>query len=391
LPQEVTFAGGNTVTYGYDASGSKLSVTYQTGGTTIKTEYMGNKVYNNGTLSMVLTEEGYLTLPGTTPAYHYYLKDHQGNNRVVIDQGGTVQQVNHYYPFGGLFGEGMQLSNQPYKYNGKELDRKFGLDLYDYGARHYDAALGWWFTMDPLAEKYYSISPYAYCGNNPVRFTDPTGMVIDSLSQADWDKQKNTITAQRDKLVEKNKNGKNDARIASINGTLNNMTTLEGSDQVYSLQSVDGNKGQLRFDPATGNIVIEYYSTDNFVHEVTHGAQFESGNIGFSTQTGMVIGNDLWDEAAAYTAQFNYSTSSIGGVSNASQITPQWVSNITVADGSKPYGPGGAFNVGQRVLNANSTMTSAYLAYPHLRQQIISSGSLLNQVPFRNYPNYRFK
>jgi len=176
LPSVITFADGNTITYGYDAAGSKLSVAYKSGGSTVKTEYAGNKVYKNGTLSMILTQEGYLTLAGTTPTYYYYLKDHQGNNRVVINQAGTVEQVNHYYLFGGLFGEGLQASNQPYRYNGKELDRELGLDMYDYGARHYDATLGRWLTVDPMAEKYYSISQYAYVANNPVRYIDPNGM-----------------------------------------------------------------------------------------------------------------------------------------------------------------------------------------------------------------------
>jgi RHS repeat-associated protein len=177
LPSVITFADGNTITYGYDAAGSKLSVAYKSGSTTTKTEYIGNKVYKNGTLSMILTEEGYATLSGSTPTYYYYLKDHQGNNRVVINQSGAVQQANHYYPFGGLFGEGLQASNQPYRYNGKELDRFQNLDLFDYGARHYDAALGKWLIPDPLAEKYYSISQYAYVANNPVRFIDPNGMM----------------------------------------------------------------------------------------------------------------------------------------------------------------------------------------------------------------------
>jgi RHS repeat-associated core domain len=176
LPSVVAFANENTVTYGYDGAGGKLSVAYKSGSTTTKTEYVGNKVYKNGTLSMILTEEGYATLSGTAPTYYYYLKDHQGNNRVVINQSGTVQQVNHYYAFGGLFGEGIQTSNQPYRYNGKELDRFQNLDLFDYGARHYDAALGRWFTVDPMGENYYSFSPYVYCANNPVRFIDPTGM-----------------------------------------------------------------------------------------------------------------------------------------------------------------------------------------------------------------------
>ena len=176
LPGVITFADGNTITYGYDAAGSKLSVAYTAGGSTVKTEYVGNKVYKNATLSMILTQEGYLTLAGTTPTYYYYLKDHQGNNRVVINQSGAVQQVNHYYPFGGLFGESLQTSNQPYRYNEKELDRFQGLDMYDYGARHYDAALGRWFTVDPMAESYSSLSLYHFSGNNPIRFVDLNGM-----------------------------------------------------------------------------------------------------------------------------------------------------------------------------------------------------------------------
>ena len=191
LPGVITFADGNTITYGYDAAGSKLSVAYTAGGTTTKTEYAGNKVYKNGTLSMILMEEGYITLSGSTPSYHYYLKDHQGNNRVVINQSGTIQQVNHYYPFGGLFGEGLQAVNQSYRYNGKELDRFQNLDLFDYGARHYDAALAKWLIPDPLAEKYYSISQYAYVANNPVNLIDPTGMsydwVQDKENRIKWD------------------------------------------------------------------------------------------------------------------------------------------------------------------------------------------------------------
>ena len=62
--------------------------------------------------------------------------------------------------------------------------------------------------MDPLSEKYYSISPYVYVMNNPMKFVDPTGMVIDSLSQGSWNDQKGIITALRDLLIDKNKNGK---------------------------------------------------------------------------------------------------------------------------------------------------------------------------------------
>ena len=51
-----------------------------------------------------------------------------------------------------------------------------GLNTYDYGARQYNSLVGRWDRMDPLCEKYYSVSPYAYCHNNPVMLTDPNGM-----------------------------------------------------------------------------------------------------------------------------------------------------------------------------------------------------------------------
>ena len=70
-----------------------------------------------------------------------------------------------------------EQKKQPYKYNGKELDQELGLNTYDYSARYFDPALPRFTTVDPLAEKYPSISPYAYCANNPVRFIDPTGMM----------------------------------------------------------------------------------------------------------------------------------------------------------------------------------------------------------------------
>jgi RHS repeat-associated protein len=93
------------------------------------------------------------------------------------DKNGNIVQNNHYYPFGLTMGISTGQGVQPYKYTGKELDMEHGLMQYDYEARQYDPAIGRFTTMDPLAEKYYSISPYAYCGNNPIRYIDPTGGV----------------------------------------------------------------------------------------------------------------------------------------------------------------------------------------------------------------------
>uniref|UniRef100_A0AB33ISM1 Teneurin-like YD-shell domain-containing protein n=1 Tax=Prevotella sp. GTC17253 TaxID=3236793 RepID=A0AB33ISM1_9BACT len=162
--------------------------------TTLKTDYCGNMIYEDGKLSKILTDEGYISFKGNAPVYHYYLRDHLGSIRVVIDDNGSVEQVNHYYPFGGLFGESTGGGTQPYKYNGKELDRMHGLDWYDYGARHSDAVLGRWMCMDPLAEKYYDVTPYGYCGNDPVNRFDPDGMdwVEDNNGNVTWRADVNT-------------------------------------------------------------------------------------------------------------------------------------------------------------------------------------------------------
>ncbi len=177
LPSVVTFSDGSTITYTYAADGTKLKTVHKIGGTTTTTDYCGNVIYENGVQKLLLTEEGYVTLSDSK--YHYYLKDHQGNNRVVINQSGTVEETNHYYPFGGVFAS--TGNAQPYKYNGKEYDSKKGLNWYDYGARHYDAVLGRFTTNDPLAEKYFNTGLYAYCLNNPVRFIDPTGGLVSPI------------------------------------------------------------------------------------------------------------------------------------------------------------------------------------------------------------------
>jgi len=85
------------------------------------------------------------------------------------------------------FTEGSATSQQPYNYNGKELDTERGLNLYDYSAQYMDPVLGRFNTVDPLAEKYPNISPYVYCAGNPVIFIDPTGMLLTDFEDRNGD------------------------------------------------------------------------------------------------------------------------------------------------------------------------------------------------------------
>jgi len=167
LPQTVNISNSIN-TYVYSAMGTKLSVSQPNK----KTDYVGNMIYENNTLKRILVDGGYYE--PSTSKYYFYLTDHLGNNRVVADQTGAVAQTNHYYPFGMSFADGITTDKQPYKYNGKELDADRGLNWYDYSARQYDGIR--FTTIDPLAEKRYWISPYAYCSNNPLNRIDPDGM-----------------------------------------------------------------------------------------------------------------------------------------------------------------------------------------------------------------------
>ena len=173
LPSRVTFANGDSIRYEYAADGTKLRTVYTIGGTTTTTDYCGNAVYENGVLKMLLNDAGYVSFPDKK--FHFYIKDHQGNVRVVADAEGNVEEVNDYYPFGGLMSNATGNEFQKYKYNGKELDRKAGLNLYDYGARFYDPAIGRWHVVDPMSEVKHAIGTYAYCLNNPMNLIDPTG------------------------------------------------------------------------------------------------------------------------------------------------------------------------------------------------------------------------
>ena len=234
LPNAVTFSDGSTITYTYGADGTKLRTVHKIGSTTTTTDYCGNVIYENGVQKLLLTEEDYITLSDSK--YHYYLKDHQGNNRVVISQSGTVEETSHYYPFGGVFASAGNV--QPYKYNGKELDTKKGLNWYDYGARHYDAVLGRFITVDALYDKHFKVSPYVYCGNEPVGRIDPDGndWRVQTHYNRETDKIEYKITV-RAALINNSNNKELDIKTLAgqIVEQVNAAYTISGDDFVSTM------------------------------------------------------------------------------------------------------------------------------------------------------------
>ena len=197
-PRKIEYNDGRNVSYLYDAEGSKLSVSYNltamssaqpqmpvmqssnvasanmsNGQKTI--EYCGN-IICDGDETMILNNVGYaLYNKDNNLSFYYYLKDHLGNNRVVVREYGEIEQVNDYYPTGALMTSSKGGDTQRFKYNGKELDRTNGLNWYGYGARNYDAAIVRWDGMEKLCEKYSPFTPYGYCLNRFLNYYDKIG------------------------------------------------------------------------------------------------------------------------------------------------------------------------------------------------------------------------
>ena len=191
LPEEYVSADGDTLKYVYSADGEKLYVEERSSATSGAhgTEYAANYRIENGEVTMIHTDAGYYTIAtppagGTAPVFEHlwYLKDYLGNNRVLADAGGSMVGWKDYDPFGEEIA--ITVTNQsgltifgdydsPYRYGGKEWNAT--TLTYDFEARYLSPSFHRFTTMDPLCEKYYHISPYAYCAGNPVNLVDPSG------------------------------------------------------------------------------------------------------------------------------------------------------------------------------------------------------------------------
>jgi len=217
-------------------------------------DYFGSILYENGTaedaahhpITKVLTPEGYVDYATAGKPYCYYRQDHLGSIREVDSYTGnnrTVVQKTQYYPSGTPFAESFGAGEQAYKFTGKEMITMHGLNWQDFGARWLDNARMQWTSMDPLSEKYYSISPYAYCKGNPIRFIDPTGMLVD-----DYFNEKGTYL------------GKDEATTDNVK-----ITTQQSWDATKTVNS-DGTES---IDHATGSNI----SIDNSKSELSTSAE----------------------------------------------------------------------------------------------------------------------
>ena len=204
-------------------------------------------------------------IAGTTPPIYraeYTMKDHLGNARVTftdINSNGKIDvtnsastneiiQENHYYAFGMAHGGPWLMNNSAkdnfYMYNSKEYNNDHALNWSDYGARWYDAAIGRWGSVDPLAEKFVGYSPYNYVLNNPLKFIDPDGMdVWDDVAklqqQIKENKQSESNSIQSNQWVNSSRPGEGNFT------TTNSNTQNETETSIASANSRSSSDGDI--------------------------------------------------------------------------------------------------------------------------------------------------
>jgi RHS repeat-associated protein len=352
LPEIVQFADGHQNRYSYSAGSAKLTAVSYTLNSAITvpqgtisplptnpadyikvtTDYIGSKVYQNGSLKQIQTSEGYCQ----AGVYYYYLKDHLGNTRVVINSSGTTVEKSHYYPFGMRFFPESTSNSAAigFRYNGKEFETMNGLNRYDYGKRMYDPALGRWHVADSRAEKYFSYSPYNYCANNPLNFIDPQGDTIKyagATEEAAYNDYKNTVKSRvqaYDKrtqtLRDKGKTERADKRDA--NRSDNAYVQIQGelgaaeSDENIFMIRMGGNisnkagDGNISYNSSTQEIDVNislgggWTTMQKVAHEFKHVDQFINFMLDLNPNGGGGLLYDKTDEVAAFERQNLFGT-----------------------------------------------------------------------------------
>lgn len=316
LPQQICYGkqdAGKMISYIYATDGTKVKELYATGTNNIlspigalntnvnhdiiysdSTIYCDNNIYRKGRLDRILLPDGYIqaeymTIRGRLVAfykYYYIMKDHQGSARINIEEenldhrpseGG--QKALSYYPFGkamNTWTKWVCLFREPYTYTGKKEETMHNLGWYNYGKRFYDPNYRLSFvSVDPLCEKYYSISPYAYCMNNPIKFVDLKGDSVSMAMLQAYDKMNSTNYAQTIITDLQSQTGLT-LSISTATGQITYVKKTNGNPVVSTKTDTNGNIVEVGSATAR-NALIKAISKPDFVNVAINASSNVSG------------------------------------------------------------------------------------------------------------------
>ena len=216
------------------------------------------------------------------------------NFLTIEEESDGTKNCDNYYPFGLTFNSYQRENSvdQKYLYNGKELQDELDIGLLDYGARMFDPTIGRWTTVDPMADVYQSLSPYNYVMNNPFKFIDPTGMVVeyaDDESQKRVSKYADQWARNKDGSIKTNRKGEQVKNKNYNEAFAKTMDKLEKAEDkfVFSYDS-KATSGSVSYDGENVNVTIadpgDGYGAgaDGIMfEEVKHSEQVLDGRVWF--------------------------------------------------------------------------------------------------------------
>ena len=282
LTSRVSSGDATLAEYGYLADGTKICSVDGTGngfqyrGSLIYTQTAGQSGSPILTLDCALTSAGRIvrwTAADGSVSYRslIHLRDHLGSVRAVVDgDTGTVIEASDYYPFGKRIPTPVTEPVAPtspnrWLFSGKESQSflSAAIPLLDFGARMYDPTTARWTAQDPLAEKYYAVSPYAYCIGNPISLFDPNGTdvwTVDAFGNVVWKEQSDTHCLY---YVDNDGNLSEDYVTVSDRSILDDLTKTEvktdGGTEVSSHSSKTGINDMFKvFKFASDNTKVEW-------------------------------------------------------------------------------------------------------------------------------------
>ena len=383
LPTVIYTEGDMGLYYTYLSDGTKIEVCGYDDNE--PTRYAGSLVYNDGTFESASFGGGRIVGTNNGSEVHYFLTDHLGSTRVVAKVTPTGREDldrKDYYPFGKEWAQpDMPTSDNRYTFSGKEQQHLRGqvVNYADFEARFYDSETGIFLQQDPLSEYSFQVSPYAYCGNNPINRIDLDGKRWDDpIQDAEIARQiKDAINAALNALISQEKRinnrinkindntklsqekkeeriAKEKQKLAEIDIQQDNLTYLsEGIDKmgsednpnIFTFETVEDEDGLTSTNTDGVTTMRNNGTFYNRVHEATHGAQIALGDLRVN-QNGQALGglSSPAREIQAYQNQAvlaGYETlpfSDRGGrPTKLRGITVPWIKGIKNSNGQYVY------------------------------------------------------